>query len=108
MEPPAIAPEQRLAQARQFHDFVTYGTDIPTGHRNQARFSIHARYTTGEFFIEVTEVNLTKVGCFQSRHKGPPPVDRATAMTLVDAADAYEYARRIAHQWHNRTVPPFP
>jgi hypothetical protein len=104
----AATPQQRLEQARGAPDFVTYGTGIPTGSHYQCRFSIHSRTTTGEFFIEVTQGNLTKVGCFRSRHKGPTPPDIRTNMTLVDAADAYEFARRIAHSWHHRSVPPFP
>lgn len=88
-------------------DFVTYSRRNRAGRKRVLWFSIYGVWSTGEIFVEVTDGSRTRVQSFLSRHKSCPPEDRRQAMTLVDAADAYELGRQMARHWPRKTRSPF-
>jgi hypothetical protein len=90
---------ERLAELRTHPNFVTYSERNRAGRRRTLWFSIHGVCSTGEILVEITDGRAQRVRSFFSRHKNCPPEDRRQAMTLVDAADAYELARQMARHW---------
>ena len=103
--PPAHSALERFAELKSHPDFVTYASANRAGRRRPLWFSVHGIWSTGEILVEMTDGRVTRVQAFFTRHLSCPPEDRREAMTLVDAADASELARRMVRNWPRRPKP---
>lgn len=104
--PDNTTPKARLERAKASSDCVVYDKYELNEYKSPYQVCIYGLWRTGEIFVEMSDGNQIRVNSFFSRLKCDPPEIRRQELPLVDIADAFVMARRMAQHWprlRNRT-----